>query len=436
MAATYSIRPATQDELGALLLVDQHAFNSPPPSETSRARLAARLEWDRTLAAFDGGTMVGTTGAYSFRMCVPGALADVAGVSLVSVLPSHRRRGILSALMRRQLDDLHAGGEAVAALFASEAGIYGRFGYGRASWHAGYTLRGGEGTLTARAPADPRLRLRIAEPPAARAELAKVYETVLPQRTGFFARSDAWWDHVLADPEAHGETSPLRCVVTEDDEGPRGYALFWARGGWDEDAFLPEGRMEVREAIAADPAATAAIWADLLSRDLLAEFRASLRPVDDPLLHLLADPRRVRSRTADGLWVRLVDIGRALAQRRYACPVDIVIDVADEFCPWNEGRWRLVAGPAAEAGGRQAAGSVAGTGDWANVAGFTATCERTSAEADVELPAHALGAAYLGGTRLGALASAGLLTQRRPGAIAALSTALSWDPAPWCPTIF
>jgi len=347
-------------------------------------------------------------------------------VSLVAVLPSYRRRGILASLMRHQLDDLHERGEAVAALYASEARIYGRFGYERASWHAGFSLRGGEGELAADAPTDEAPRLRIAEPESARAELAKVYEMVLDERPGCFARNEAWWDRALADePEYREGATPLRCVLAEDASGPRGYALFSGRERWDGDAFLPDSVIEVREVMTADPAASAAIWGDLLSRDLTTEFRLPMRPVDDPLLHLLADPRRVRARVTDGLWVRLVDVPSALAQRRYACPVDVVIEVADDSCGWNQGRWRLTAG---------AAGAPdPGTGA---PAGVGATCERTTDAADIALPVRALGAAYLGGTRLGPMAAAGLVTELRPGALAPLSTALSWDPAPWCPMIF
>ena len=151
---------------------------------------------------------------------------------------------------------------------------------------------------------------------------------------------------------------------------------------------------------------------------------ARLRPADDPLLHLLADPRRARPQVSDGLWVRIIDVPAAMAARRYAAPLDVVIEVTDEMCPWNAGRWRVrgsgpvLAGP----------GITAGPG--------TAECERTSADPDVILPAATLGAAYLGGTSLGTLARAGLATEVRGGALAALSAALSWDPAPWCPTIF
>ena len=416
---TYPIRLVAEDELAAFLVVDQHASQGAPMSERAHANFLARLEFGRTLAAFDGDTIVGGTGAFSFQMRVPGAMAAVAGVSLVAVLPSHRRQGILSALMRRQLADVSERGEVVAVLFASESGIYGRYGYGRASWHAAYRLQRGEGTLAPGAPADPGLRLRIAEPLSARAELAKVYDLALAERPGLYARTEPWWDRLLTDLHSEdGSSQQIRCVLAEDDSGPRAYAVFTSTERWDEDAGLPRGVLEVSEALAADPAATAALWVNLLSRDLVSEFHARMRPVDDPLLYLLADPRRVRSVVSDGLWVRLVDVGRALAQRHYASPVDVVIEVADELCPQNAGRWRL----AAEAG--------------VAPAGFRATCERTTAPADVVLPVWAVGAAYLGGTGLKAMANAGLITEATPGSLAALSTAMSWEPAPWCPMTF
>jgi predicted acetyltransferase len=415
---TYPIRLVAGHELAGFLAVDRHASHGTPMSERANANFLARLELDRTLAAFDGDTIVGGTGAFSFQMRVPGAMAAVAGVSLVAVLPSHRRQGILSALMRRQLADMSERGEAVAVLFASESGIYGRYGYGRASWHAAYRLQRGESALAPGAPADPGLRLRIAEPLSARAELAKVYDLALTERPGLYARTEPWWDRLLTDLHSEDGSSRIRCVLAEDDSGPRAYAVFTSTERWDDDAGLPRGVLEVSEAIATDPAATAALWENLLSRDLVSEFHARMRPVDDPLLYLLADPRRVRSVVSDGLWVRLVDLRTALAQRLYASPVDVVIEVADELCPQNAGRWRL----ATEA--RSAPAS------------FRATCERTTAPADVVLPVWAVGAAYLGGTGLEVMASAGLVTEATPGSLATLSTAMSWEPAPWCPMTF
>ena len=205
--------------------------------------------------------------------------------------------------MHQQLADIRDRGEALAVLWASESGIYGRYGYGRASWHDTFTIRRGEGALAADAPTDPGIRLRITEPEVARAELVKVYDTVLETRPGFFARNDQWWHRVLDDPETNRkDASPLRCILAEDDDGPRGYALYSGVGRWDDDLFLPDGQLDVRELVAADPPASAALWADLLSRDLVTTIRAAIRPVDDPLLFQLADPRRLRPVVTDGLW--------------------------------------------------------------------------------------------------------------------------------------
>ncbi len=415
MAERYPLRPITADEFDAFHHVTEQAFHEGPPSARARTGMLSRTELDRTLAAFDGSTPVSNAGIYSFRMCVPGALAAVGGVTFIAVHPGYRRRGILTSTMRRQLDDMHDRGETVAALWASEAGIYGRYGYGQASRQGKFTIRRGEAGFVRDAPADPRLRLRIAAPDEVQAELAKVYDTLLPEQPGMFARNDAWWRRVLSDPEEdrHG-ASPLRCLLAEDDAGPRGYALYNATGRWDDDTFLADSRLDIRELAATDPAATAVLWADLLDRDLITEVTARLRPDDDPLLHLLADPRRARPAMADGLWVRVVDVPAALSLRRYPCPVDVVIEVRDDWCRWNQGRWRLTC---ASPGG-------------------TASCERTSDPADVTMPVTALGAAYLGGTRLGSLAAAGLVTEQRDSTLNALSAALTCDPAPWCPVIF
>lgn len=418
MATTFQIRPVTEAELPAFEYVDEHAFHGRPDTERQRANWHARLELDRTLGAFDGTTLAGVTGIYPLRMRLPGAMAAVAGVSMVAVLPSHRRRGALTALMHRQLGDIAERGEAVAALFASETPIYGRYGYGRASWHLTLSLARGHGALAAGVPADSGVRLRIAEPRSAHAEMGKVFELAMAERPGLYARTEPWWDRLTHEPDSEGDRL-MRCVLVEDDSGPRGYALFTSEGQWEweEGTFLAAGVLDVHEAIAVDPAAAAALWGDVLSRDLIATFRLHMLPVDDPLLELLADSRLGRPRISDGLWIRLVDVPRALAQRHYACPVDMVIEVADELCPQNQGRWRLTAASAADPG-------------------FAGTCERTTAPADLVLPVRALGAVYLGGTRLGSLAAAGLVNEVTPGSVAALSAAMSWDPAPWCPMIF
>lgn len=438
MTDPFPIRVIGEDEFAAFYEVGEHAFNSSRPADQAMAYERATFEFDRSLAACDGDRLVGTAGAYSFSMTVPGATSRVAGVTAVSVLPSHRRRGILSSLIRRQFADVRSRGEPVAALFASESGIYGRFGYGLASLESRFAIRRGEGALLRDSPAEPGLRLRIADPQDARHDLAAVYDIERQRRPGLWARDDRWWGSVLHDPEYMREgAAPLRCMIAEDGSGQRssrGYALYAVKSTWGEDG-LPAGVIHVREVMTADPAATAAIWNDLLTRDLTGELVARMRPVDDPLLHLLADPRRARSQVSDGLWTRLVDVPAALAQRRYACPVEVVIAVTDELCPWNEGRWRLVAAGETSPATRGTAAAPALAAP-ALAAGVPASCEPTTDPPDVTLPVRALGAVYLGGTRLGALAAAGQVSESRPGAVAALSAAMSWDPAPWCPMIF
>jgi predicted acetyltransferase len=429
MADLYPIRPVTEDEYAGFRTVDEHAFAGGPMTEAELRRRRRTFEPERSLAAFDPalGTdadPVGAAGAYTFQLSVPGGLVPAAGVSYVAVLPTHRRRGILRSLMRRQLADIAARGEPIAALWASEAVLYGRYGYGRATTSATFRFGRGEGALSPGAPADPALRVRIAEPTAVMAELAKVHDTALHQQPGFWTRSDGWWGRFLSDPEEdRGGSSPLRCVIAEDDSGPRGFALYRTKGRWDENWFLPDSTLDVSELVATDPAAGAALWRDLLSRDLLTEVTARLRPVEDPVLCQLLDPRRARPQLHDGLWVRIIDLPGALSRRRYSCPVDVVLEVTDELVPANAGRWRLRAGSP-------------GALDGPDGPGVGATCDRTSEPTDIALDVRELGAAYLGGTRLGVLAAAGLVAEARPGTLRRLSAAMSWDPAPWCPRIF
>lgn len=420
MAERYPLRAITPDEFNAFGEVPTQAFNDTAWSSEAIERERLVFEFDRSIAALDGDAIVGTAAAYSFQLTVPGGIADAAGVSFVSVLPSHRRRGILSAMMRHQLADIVSRGEAIAALFASESGIYGRFGYGCASGQLRLTIRRGEGQLSPVAAASlgagyGSMRLREAQPAEFHAELATVYDSVLPRRPGMMARDQRWWQNTLADPESgrRGMTS-LKCLLAADNSGPRGYALYRAKPDWDDD--LPSGSLSVRELIAADATAMVALWSDLLTRDLIGEVVARQRPVDDPLLDMLADRRRARAYLTDGLWIRLTDVAAALTQRRYCCPADVVIEVTDELLPANEGRWRLQCPGPADSG--------------------TASCERTTAAADIVLPVTVLGAGYLGGTRLGALAAAGLVIERKPGALASLSAAMYSDPAPWCPSMF
>ena len=386
MAQRYLLRPIEPGEFEAFNEVPFLAFNDAraPAEVIEHERIV--FEFDRSLAAFDGDAIVGTTAVYSFRLTVPG--------------------GTTSA--------------AVAALFSSESGIYGRYGYGCASGQLRLTIRRGEGTLNPAAAGgagDGAVRLSAGQPAELRTELAGIYDAVVPLRPGMMARDQRWWQSTLADPEIdRGGRSPLKLLLAAGDAGPCGYALYRTKPDWEDD--LPSGTLSVQELMTTDAVAGAALWADLLTRDLIGEVVARMRPVDDPVLDMLADRRRARAYLTDGLWIRLVDVPAALTARRYACAADIVIEVTDDLMPANAGRWRL-----------QCPGPADGEAT-------TASCERTTAAADIALPVAALGAGYLGGTRLGALAGAGLVSEQKRGALSRLSAALYADPAPWCPSMF
>ncbi|WP_433335303.1 GNAT family N-acetyltransferase [Spirillospora sp. CA-294931] len=377
----------------------------PPPGEREAVR--PLVEPGRTLAAFDGRRIIGTALAHGLEMSVPGGMLPVAGVGRVGVLPSHRRRGVLRSLMRRQLADLRERGESLAALFASEAGIYGRYGYGCAGYDQAFEIHRGESAFVRGAPTDGRLRLTLTGPDEVWPRLAQVYDAKIADRPGQFARDGAWWNLRLF----HPSQDALRCVIAEDPARARGYALYSVRPGLDRDG-IPDNRITLVELTALDPPAHALLWRHLLDLDLVASLVAPRRPSDDPLRHLLQDPRRLRARFADGLWVRPVDLGRALSARAYAADVDLVMEVHDPMCAWNSGRWHLAAS--------------AGRG----------RCERTLRPADVALPVQVIGAAYLGGVSVTAQARAGLVRELTPGSVTALSRALAWDPAPWCPMAF
>jgi len=414
MATTFPIRPVAPEEFDALARVLEYAFAGPPEPEDVRTVERDLLEFDRTLAAFDADEPVASAAAYSFRMTVPGGAAvPTAGVTWVSVLPTHRRRGALSQLMRRQLDDIHAAGrEPIAALWASESLIYGRFGYGLASSAMSMRVPRAHNALH-EVPGTADLTVRLLDTEKSVDAVRTVYDREAERRPGMIVLdSERWRRARIHDPESRREgASPLRTVVVEDAAGEvRGYARYATHQKWDRSGAV--GSATVREVHGVDPAAVAACWRYLLNLDLVTTTSVYNRPTDDPLRHLLLDPRRAEAELGDALYVRLVDLPAALCARSYATTVDAVIEVADPWCSWNAGRWRL-------------------TADGADVG-----CRRVDAAPDVSLDVRELGACYLGGTSLHALADAGLVTEHTPGSVASLSTAFRHEPAPWCPFVF
>ncbi|HEY9368527.1 GNAT family N-acetyltransferase [Streptomyces sp.] len=384
------------------------AFGGVPEAAEERALWRELTEFDRFMGVWDGERAVGTAGAFSFKLSVPGgALVPTAGVTMVSVAATHRRRGILTSMMRRQLDDVRAWGEPLAVLTASEPVIYGRFGYGVGTYATRATIDKTRVRLIVPAGADDVV-LRQADPAKAAAACEAVYARLVPARPGMLARQPGWEALGLLDPAGErGGASPLQCVLAERDGEVVGYARYAIKPEWS--TAGAQGSVAVKDVGALDPAAAGALWRFLCSIDLTSSVRIHSRPVDDAWQHLVSDIRRCEPTLRDVLHVRLVDVGAALAARAYQAPVDVVLEVADAFCPWNAGRWRL-------------------TGDATG-----ATCVRTEEAADLALSVRELGAVYLGGVSLASLAAAGRVRELRAGASTEASVAFGWPVAPWLP---
>lgn len=386
-------------------------FGGVPESAEERELWNSLTEFDRSLGVWDGDECVGTAGAFSFRLTVPGgASVPAAGVTMVSVAATHRRRGVLTSMMRRQLDDVRAWGEPLAVLTASEPAIYGRFGYGNATYHLNAEIDTSRVRLSV-PPGTDDVRLRFAAPADVLDACEAVYARLVPSRPGMLARRPGWERLGVLDPESErGGASPLQCVVAERDGETVGYARYRVKPEWE--TAGPNGAVVVEALAALDPAADAALWRFLFDIDLTSKVVARGRPVDDAWQYLVSDIRRCLPRVRDSLYVRPVEVGAALEARTYQTPVDVVFEVEDAFCPWNAGRWRL-------------------SGDQKG-----ASCERTADAADVVLSVRELGAAYLGGVSLASLGAAGRVREVRRGALAEASLGFGGGgggPAPWLP---
>ena len=394
---------ADQEEYSRAIGAIGQYFN-PPPSEELLELFTRTLPHERMHAAFEEGEIVGGAGAFPFELSVPGGSLPCAGVTGVGVHPTHRRRGVLRSMMDAQLRDVHERGEPIAALWASEETIYGRFGYGIASW-AGELKVSHEWDAFAEA-IEPVGTTRFVTPEEARELFPPVYEAVRRERPGMTSRSETWWDdRQLRLPEQEAD-APKRFVALEVEGEPLGYAIY--RTHFSFDGGSASSRLVVREALGATPQATVAIWRFVLDVDWMASVEVPFAPPDHPLFLLLAAPRRARYRMGDGLWVRLVDVPAALSGRAYGEGGPLVLEVRDAVCEWNDGRWRLEGG----------------------------ACERTEEEPDLALDVSALGSAYLGAVSFTQLREALRVEERREGAIARADELFAWRPLPWCLEIF
>lgn len=386
------------------------------PAAPAEEQLHGLPEEHRFAADVDGAdpaTHAGIYGVFPLTLSIPGPATDArqvpcAGLTWVGVHPDQRRKGVLSAMLRHHFEQVHAQeGTYVSALHASEPAIYGRHGYGLASLELEVNLGRGT-TLTA-----PGLDEAAA---AITTQLATVTDADVAKRMrechlgaaglGAVVGEAGYYERICRlFPEELRDKEPWRVLFARRDGADVGFALFRRAHKWEK--ARPAGELTVW-AVIGQPAAQLALLRRLVDFDLMGTVKLGHVGVDDPLLHWAGGPRGTSDvATYDSLWVRLVDLPEALQERTWSAPCDVVVDVADSAAPWNAGRWRVHA-------------------DHAGVA----TVERSTADADVRLPAAALGAAYLGGGNLVARRQAGLVEEQRPGAVAELWRAMRTDVSP------
>jgi predicted acetyltransferase len=397
------IRTPAEDELRAAMQAGEAAFGE-EPREGEFERFSKMLSRDRWFAAYDGDRPVGTTTSFPFRLTVPGGELAAGGVTWVGVLPSHRRRGILRELMKRQLEDLRDRGEPLAILYASEPLIYGRFGYGVAA--PAVTMEGETARFSYRDDPGPTGAVRIIDAAEAQQLLPPVYDALRREVPGFVARdSDVWELTRLADPEHWRRgAGPKFFAVLEFDGEPVGYVIYRIKSDWQDGFSQSEARLV--EAVATSPAATRELYRFIYGIDLVVRVHGRYDP-GSPLFLMVNDPRSLHLKVSEGLWLRFVDLDAALAGRTYAGSDEVVVDVTDSFCSWNAGRWRI--GP---------------------------TVERTDDEAELELDTNDLASAYLGAFTFNELGAAQRVRELKPGALQRATDLFRTSRPPYCPEDF
>ena len=395
------------DEYRAALGVIGHYF-AWQPAAAEVERLATLMPLERVFAAFDGDQIVGGCGAYPLELTIPGGRLPCAGVTVVGVLPTHRRQGVMTRLMRSTHRDVRERGEPLAGLWASEETIYGRYGYGLAT--VCLQIRGDREGIGLRAGLPDREgRVRMVDHEEALVAFPRIYERVRRSQVGSLRRSRDWWEirKLDDDPERRRGGGPLNRVLLELDGEPAGYALYRVVAIRERD----EWRQTVRviEAVGVDPRATREIWRFLLSIDWMNELEVWFLPLDHPLLQIVAHVNELHARLGDGLWLRLMDVPTALAARSYATDGRVTIEVAsDPIVRENVGTWTIEGGSA----------------------------QRSTRRADVRLDIQALAAVFLGGTTLTQLAAAERVEEVARGGLRRADALFRTSAQPWCPETF
>ena len=393
------LRQITADEFEEWVRVEARAYGNRLNADPELLRQSFDL--DRSIAVFDGGDIVGGAHSHLQEISIPGATSAIAGVANIEVQPTHRRRGIMTMMMHHQLKDVYERGEPLAGLFASESVIYGRFGYGigslREEWsierhYTGYAHR-----------YEVPGRFAFINPSDIGTLLPDVFRRSTVGRPGVFQKAVNLWEREASAPEhRQGGRGGIFYVGYYQDDRMEGYARY--RTG--------EGTVTVQELMATTRTAAAALWRFCFDTDLVTRAEAERRPVDDPLPWMLADPRRLSRGTRDGLWLRLVNVAAALTMRKYAAEGRLVIEVRDEVCPWNATRFALEA-------------SCEG-----------AHCKTTEGAPDILIGVAALGSTYLGTVSFTTLEQAGLLDEKKVGALERANRMFAVQQQPWTPCGF
>ncbi|HUQ38929.1 MAG TPA: GNAT family N-acetyltransferase [Acidimicrobiales bacterium] len=403
------IRSVTEEEAPAWMHAVANGFGDHIEEDEVLAAFIAETEIDRTVAGFDRGRIISSAGAYSLELTLPGgAIIPFGAVTAVTVLPTHRRQGVLTRMMRHQLDDVRSRGEIVAGLYASESVIYGRFGYGRATESAAIEIDPRYGTF--RRPFKDPGRVEMVDVDTASKVLPDVHDRVRRATTGDINRKAVWWEQFMKDRKDDRHGGGKRFYVlhhrgTEVD----GYAHYRIKNQWSQG--FPGSEIWVGEVTATNPEAEAALWQYILGVDLITKVTGWNFPVDHDLRWRLADSRRLRvTALVDQTWMRLVDVPGALAARRYSVDGDLVLEVNDEFCDWNTGRYLLSGGPDG------------------------ATCKATKKKADIAIDAVDLGSIFLGGVKPSRLARTGRGQELTKGALERADAMFVTDETPFCRT--
>jgi predicted acetyltransferase len=410
-----SIVPLTAADRHRLLAVDLAAFFSDPNAYPVEV-VTSHFDWARTFGASQEGSdaLAGVYTSYDMAVTAPGpldalTLVPMAGLSWVSVHPDHRRRGILRQMITHHFSRLHEQGVAVSGLHAAELPIYGRFGYGVSSIEVELELeRGTVFTAPALEDAAGQVTTRFvkADSDAAARAIHDLHLLCATRTLGAVSRPERMARPLFVDlPLTRQGREPWQVLLAHLDGQPAGYAVFGREAIWEDGR--PKGKVRVRELAAADSATLLALARRLVDFDLTSSITIGGGGADSSLLWWAGGPRAVGVKSFDSLWLRLVDVGMAMSQRGYSSSCDVVLDVLDPVCPWNQRRWRLTVGMDG-----------------------VATCVPTMDDADLELPVQALGAAYLGSRSIAALAHLGLLTELTAGSLRAFSRAMSRDREP------